>query len=206
MHPPRRDSQEPHPGIQKALTIKSLPNRRGISDFGLVTAKLKAKPDFGFRICRPSARRTTEAQRAQRETQSLFDWASWQPARAAHQHRQRQGRLPAILPARRTQLYSPPYALPAPSIPHNQPRTPFSTPTPRKVAVGAAQRGFPRAGGRGVGAGRKWSRASPCSNAARRRAKGAQRARSTTPTRACSRRGRRPRPRGRGRRPRTAGV
>jgi hypothetical protein len=45
----------------------------------------------------------------------------------------------------------------------------------------------------------------PCSKVARRRAKGAQRARSTAPTRACSRRGRGPRPRGRGRRPRTAG-
>ena len=48
MHPLPRGSQGPHAGIQKALTIKSLPNRGGISDFGLVTAKLKAKPDFGF--------------------------------------------------------------------------------------------------------------------------------------------------------------
>jgi hypothetical protein len=46
----------------------------------------------------------------------------------------------------------------------------------------------------------------PCSHAARRRAAGVQRARSATPTRACSRRRRRPRPRGRGRRPRTAGT
>ena len=29
------------------------------------------------------------------------------------------------------------------------------TPSPRKAAVGKAQRGFPRAGGRGVGAGKK---------------------------------------------------
>ena len=34
MHPPPRGSQGPHTGIQKALTIKSLPNRGGISDFG----------------------------------------------------------------------------------------------------------------------------------------------------------------------------
>jgi len=36
----------------------------------------------------------------------------------------------------------------------NQPRMPLSTPTSRKVAVGEAQRGFPRAGRRGVGAGK----------------------------------------------------
>ena len=94
---------------------------------------------------------------------------------------------------------------PALSTHHNQPRMPFSTPTSRKVAAGPARRGFPRAGGRGVGAGRKRSRTSRRSNVARRRAKGAQRARSTTPTRACSRRGRRPRPRGRGRMPAAAG-
>jgi hypothetical protein len=54
-----------------------------------------------------------------------------------------------------TRLFSPRGALPAPSTPPNQPRMPFSTPTSRKVAVGEAQRGFPRAGGRGVGAGKK---------------------------------------------------
>ena len=45
----------------------------------------------------------------------------------------------------------------------------------------------------------------PRSNAARRRAAGAQRARLMAPTRACSRRRPRPRPRGRGRRPWPAG-
>ena len=96
--------------------------------------------------------------------------------------------------------------LPAPSTHHNQPPRPFFTPTSRKGAAGPARRGFPRAGGRGVGAGKRRSTASPCSDAARRRAKGAQRAKSARPTSACARRARRPRPRGRGPCPRTAGV
>jgi len=45
-------------------------------------------------------------------------------------------------------------SLPAPSAHHNQHRRPFSTPTSRKVAAGPARRAFPRAGGRGVGAGK----------------------------------------------------
>ena len=45
---------------------------------------------------------------------------------------------------------------PAPSTPHNQPRVnKINTPTSRKVAAGPARRGFPRAGGWGVGAGRR---------------------------------------------------
>jgi len=68
---------------------------------------------------------------------------------------------PGALPARGTRLYSPPNALPAPSTNHNQPRMPFSTPTPRKVAAGPARRGFPRAGGWRVGAGKRSSKASP---------------------------------------------
>jgi hypothetical protein len=44
---------------------------------------------------------------------------------------------------------------PAPSTHHNQPQRPSTTPTSRKASPGAARRGFPRAGGRGVGAGKK---------------------------------------------------
>jgi len=61
-----------------------------------------------------------------------------------------------------------------------------------------------RVGG-GWGREKRSSRASARPNVARRRAKGAQRARSTAPTRACSRRSRWPRPRARGQRPRAAG-
>ena len=62
---------------------------------------------------------------------------------------------------------------PASSTHHNQPRiNNLNTPTSRKVAVGVAQRGFPRAGGRGVGAGKKafdGVRASECCPPARQR-------------------------------------
>jgi len=108
-------------------------------------------------------------------------------------------------PALQGRPCSPCGSLPAPSTNRNQPPRPSITPTSRKVAAGPARRGFPRAGGRGVGAGKKRMRASAHPNVARRRAAGAQRWRSMTPTRACSRRRRRPRTRGRGRRPRTAG-
>ncbi len=64
------------------------------------------------------------------------------------------GRAPGIFPVWGTWLFSLRRALPAPSMHHNQPRKPSITPIPRKVAVGEAQRGFPRAGGRGVGAGK----------------------------------------------------
>jgi len=114
-------------------------------------------------------------------------------------------RLPPRTSSRETWSYSLRGMLPAPSTNHNQRRMPFSTPTSRKVAAGPARRGFPRAGGRGVGAGKWSSRASARPNAARRRAKGAQRARSVAPTKARFRRRHRPSPRGRGRRPRTAG-
>jgi len=62
--------------------------------------------------------------------------------------------------------------LPAPSTNHNQPRRPSITPTSRKVAAGEAQRGFPRAGGWGVGAGKKALEGVPpheCSPPSRRR-------------------------------------
>jgi hypothetical protein len=43
--------------------------RGGISDFGLVTAKLKAKPDFGFSATHSTNHRDTE--RTQRKTQRI---------------------------------------------------------------------------------------------------------------------------------------
>ena len=67
---------------------------------------------------------------------------------------------------------SPRVALPAPSSHLNQPRMPFNTPTSRKGAAGPARRGFPRAGGRGVGAGKNEFEGVPpleCSPPARRR-------------------------------------
>ena len=79
---------------------------------------------------------------------------------------------PSILPARGIRSLSPGTALTAPLTPYNQPRMPFSTPTSRKASVGVAQRGFPRAGGRGVGAGKKALdvvRAPECSPPARQR-------------------------------------
>ncbi len=48
-------------------------------------------------------------------------------------------------------MFSPRRAPPAPSMHHNQPRLPFSTPTSRKGAADPARRGFPRAGGSGTG-------------------------------------------------------
>jgi hypothetical protein len=78
---------------------------------------------------------------------------------------------------------------PAPSTNHNQTHVNNrNTPTSRKASPGEARRGFPRAGGRGVGAGRKRSRASPRPNAARRRAKGARGRSPVRPTSACARR------------------
>jgi len=77
------------------------------------------------------------------------------------------------LVARGAWLFSPRQVPPAPSTHHNQPRRPSITPTSRKASPGVARRGFPRAGGRGVGAGKWSSRVSPGSNVARRRAKGA---------------------------------
>ena len=81
-------------------------------------------------------------------------------------------RIPGIFPARGTRVFSPRGALPAPSTHHNQLRRPSITPTLRKVAAGPARRGFPRAGGRGVGAGKKEFEGVPslkCSPPARRR-------------------------------------
>ena len=48
------------------------------------------------------------------------------------------------------------------------------TSSPRKVTAGPARRGFPRVGGRGVGAGKKEVESAPLSNVARRRAAGAR--------------------------------
>ncbi len=72
----------------------------------------------------------------------------------------------------------------------------------RRARPDVAFRG--RVGG-GWGRGKRRLTASPRSNAARRRAKGAQRWRIAGPTSARARRARYPRTRGRGRRPRTAG-
>ncbi len=77
----------------------------------------------------------------------------WRPEAVSGRFEAACGWSPIILPARGTSLSSAREMLPASSTHHNQPRMPSFTPTSRKVAVGEAQRGFPRAGGQGDGDG-----------------------------------------------------
>jgi len=116
--------------------------------------------DFGFRICRPTA---CILRREAAVGVALLRRASSRGPRDVTCGN-------CILPVRGARLCPPRGAFRAPSTRPNQPRRPSITPTSRKGAAGPARRGFPRAGGRGVGAGKRSSKVPPGSNAARRRA------------------------------------